>query len=99
MGRDVRDRVKIIKKPAPRLPAPFVPMDIYVAHLKEMTERMHQLEQKTSKKLIRQIAEAAYQKQEQRLNRLRDECVRVLSLLRDKGVVTQDEINEAVRNG
>ena len=77
----------------------LVPLELYISGMTEMAERLHRLEQRTSKKLIRTIAEAAYQKQEQRLNSLRDECVRVLSLLRDKGIVTQDEINKAVRNG
>lgn len=76
----------------------YVPIDIYASNMKGIAERFHHLEQKTSKASIRKIAEAAYQKQEQRLSKLRDECVRVLSLLRDKGVVTQDEINRAVRN-
>lgn len=77
---------------------PWVSFDIYVANMKEMAERLHQVEQRTSKARIRKIAEATYQKQEQRLNTLRDECVRVLSLMRDKGIVTQEEINQAVRD-
>ena len=81
------------------LPPAFVPIKIYASNMREIAIRMHQLDQKTSKDSIRKIAEAAYQKQEQRLNSLRDECVRVLSLLRDKGLVTQDEINKAVRSG
>lgn len=76
----------------------YVPFDTYVANTKEMVERLHRMEQRTSKARIRKIAEAAYQKQEQRLNTLRDECVRVLSLMRDKGIVTQEEINQAVRD-
>ncbi len=81
------------------LQSPYVTTEIYISHMKDVAHRMQRLEKKTSKDSIRKIAEAAYQKQEQRLNNLRDECVRVLSLLRDKGVVTQEEINQAVRGG
>ncbi|KKL48124.1 hypothetical protein LCGC14_2328630 [marine sediment metagenome] len=87
-----------ITKPISR-PLIYVPMDMYASNMKETAICLQRLGQKTSKDNIRRIAEAAYQKQEQRLNNLRDECVRVLSLLRDKGIVTQEEINRAVRNG
>ena len=97
MGRELDRVMEKITRPIPRRMA-YVPVDIYVSNMKEVALRIHRLSQKTSKENIRKIAEAAYQKQEQRLNSLRDECVRVLSLLRDKGIVTQEEINQAVRN-
>ena len=98
MGKELDRVIDKITKPTSR-PLIYVPMDMYASNMKETAICLQQLNQKTSKANIRKIAEAAYQKQEQRLNSLRDECVRVLSLLRDKGIVTQEEINKAVRNG
>ena len=98
MGRELNRVMEKITKP-PSQPLVYVPVATYASGMKETAIRIQRLEQKTSEDSIRKIAEAAYQKQEQRLNSLRDECVRVLSLLRDKGLVTQDEINKAVRSG
>ena len=98
MGKELdRAMKKILHQPASQ--SLFVPIDMYISHMQAMTERIHELEQKTSTRNIRKIAEAAYQKQEQNLNNLRDDCVRMLSLMRDKGLLTQEELNKAARDG
>ena len=80
-------------------PVAFVPIDLYMSNMEEMINRVHKLQQQVSDRNIRRIAQAAYQKQEQRLNSLRNECVRMLGLLVEKGVVTQEELNKAARDG
>ena len=90
---------KILGTSGKRQPVAFVPIDLYMSDMQEMTNRVHKLQQQVSDRNIRRIAQAVYQKQEQRLNSLRDECVRMLGLMVEKGVVIQEELNKVARDG
>lgn len=44
---------------------------------------------------VRGCIAGEFRREADRLEKLRDDCVRVLTLLKSKGIVTQAEINEA----
>ena len=68
--------------------------------LAEMIRGLHgeviRIGQQTSESKIREIAKSMYAKEDERLSKLRDDAVRVLNLLKEKGIVTHEEVNRAI---
>lgn len=62
----------------------------------QLWERQAEIEKRTRRSRIVEIVRSEYGKEAARLEKLRDDCVRVLNLLKSKGIVTQAEINEAI---
>lgn len=58
-------------------------------------ERDREIEKRTRRGRIVEIIRSEHAREAERLEKLRDDCVRVLALLKSKGLVTQAEINEA----
>ena len=79
-----------------------------IGRLEEEVEQLHlrdnkQLKQigdvakqRTTPEQARRIAERSYLKECARLEKLRDDCIKVLVLLKKKGVVTQEELNQVL---
>ena len=68
--------------------------------LMEMIRGLHEeiirIGQQTSEGKIKEIAKSMYAKEDERLSKLRDDAVRVINLLKEKGIVTHEEVNRAI---
>ena len=68
--------------------------------LMEMVQGLHRevirISQQTSEGRIKEIASSMYAKEDERLSKLRDDAVRVLNLLKEKGIITHEEVNRAI---
>ena len=71
-------------------------VEALVQGLMHLQAEMVEIRRAVSPAAVQQIAQAQYAKEEARMSKLRDDCVKLLGLLREKGIVTHDEIRQAL---
>lgn len=69
---------------------------VLVEMFKGLHEEVIRIGQQTSEGKIKEIARSVYAKEDERLSKLRDDTVRVLNLMKQKGIITQEEVNQAI---